>query len=81
MSTDRAIVRVQLSALAKKKLDALCDRRGMTQIAVMSRVVDWFVKQDELIQTSVLSQLSPKSQAELARQLLERLADPHHGPA
>ena len=65
MLTNRVTVRVQLESSCKKMLDELCDRRGMTQIAVMTRLVNWFVEQNELIQAAVLGQL--------ARRLLQQM--------
>lgn len=70
----RAIVRIQLDLAAKRELDKLCDRRGMTQIAVMSRMVQWFVKQDEFVQTAVLGGLSDATLQQLARNLMEQIA-------
>jgi hypothetical protein len=35
----RAVIRLQLDLVAKQALDVLCERRGMTQIAVLSRLV------------------------------------------
>jgi predicted transcriptional regulator len=70
----RAIMRIQLDAEAKEELDELCDKRGMTQIAVMSRLVGWFVKQDDLIQTAVMASLSEPALRRLAKQLLKQLA-------
>jgi hypothetical protein len=69
----RAILRIQLDSAAKDDLDDLCEKRGMTQIAVMSRLVGWFVKQDDVIQTAVMASLSDDSLARLAKQLLKRL--------
>ena len=74
MADRRAIMRIQLDARAKEELDELCDRRGMTQIAVMSRLVGWFVKQDDMIQTAVMASLSDPELRRLARQLLKQLA-------
>ena len=54
----RAIIRLQLDGSAKIQLDRLCEQRGMTQIAVLSRLVKWFGKQDEVVQASVLGLLS-----------------------
>ena len=73
MPSQRAIMRIQLDSDAKTELDRLCDKRGMTQIAVMSRLVGWFVKQDDVIQTAVLASLTDESLARLAKQLLKRL--------
>jgi hypothetical protein len=74
MASNRSIMRIQLDASAKAELDKICDKRGMTQIAVMSRLVGWFVKQDEVIQTSVMATLSDGAMAQLAKQLLKRAA-------
>jgi hypothetical protein len=70
----RAIVRLQLNLSAKKKLDDLCGTRGMTQLTVMSRLVDWFTDQDDVTQTAVLSRLAPESLAPMARKMLDKLA-------
>jgi len=74
MAGQRAIMRIQLDADAKEDLDRLCDKRGMTQIAVMSRLVGWFVKQDDVIQTAVMASLSEPTLGRLAKQVLKRIA-------
>ena len=74
MTCKRSIVRVQLEEDAKQKLDELCDRRGMTQITVMSRMVNWFVAQDDTIQAVVLGSFSEQTMAGLARTMLKSLA-------
>lgn len=70
----RAIIRIQLDLAAKQALDALCEQRGMTQIAVMSRLVSWFSRQNEVVQASVLGSLSDAALAKLAKQLLAEIA-------
>ena len=74
MSGKRSIMRIQVDADAKTELDRLCEKRGMTQIAVMSRLVGWFVQQDETIQTAVMATLSEGAMSQLAKQMLKRLA-------
>jgi hypothetical protein len=69
----RAIVRLQLDIQAKKALDDLSERRGMTQIAIMSRMVEWFAAQDEVVQASVLNLLSAEHFGDLSIGLLRRL--------
>ena len=64
--------RLQLDPSAKRALDTLCERRGMTQIAVLARLVSWFGKQDEVVQASVLGLLSDDALADLAHVLVER---------
>jgi hypothetical protein len=71
----RAVIRLQLDIKAKQQLDQLCERRGMTQISVLSRLVKWFGNQDELVQASVLGLLSDETVGELSQTLLKRLAD------
>jgi hypothetical protein len=73
MNAKRSIMRIQLDTISKDRLDEICQKRGMTQIAAMSRIVDWFGQQDELIQTSVLHNLSQASLSEMAKSLLKKL--------
>src|SRR5204862_7792300 len=54
----RAVIPLQLDVDAKHALDELCELRGMTQIAVLSRLVRWFASLDEAIQAAVLDLLS-----------------------
>lgn len=68
-------MRIQLRIPAKQKLDALCEQRGMTQIAVMSRLVDWFVEQDDLIQGSVLRHINVADDSEIAQILIDRMIE------
>jgi hypothetical protein len=81
MAGKRAIMRIQLDAPSKTELDKLCERRGMTQIAVMSRLVGWFIKQDDMIQTAVMSSLSDPAMAQLAKQMLKNIASGKSGSA
>lgn len=71
----RFTMRVQLDAEARDALVSLCERTGMTQIAVMSRVLTWFAGQNEVIQARVLGGLSEETVADLAQQLLKRMAE------
>jgi hypothetical protein len=73
-TSKRVVVRIQLDLEAKDALDGLCDRRGMTQIAVMSRLVKWLVQQDDFVQTAVLSGLDKETLASLSKRLLQRLS-------
>ncbi len=66
---------MQMDAQSKARMDKLCEKRGMTQIAMMSRVVNWFLVQDETVQALVLGSLSEQSLGPVARTLLQRLAD------
>lgn len=79
MAAKRAIMRIQLDTSAKNDLDRFCEKRGMTQIAVMSRLVGWFIRQDDVIQTAVMESLSDSAMAQLARQLLKRMSAERSG--
>lgn len=74
MTAKRAVIRIQLDLRAKELLDEICENRGMTQIAVLSRLVVWLTKQNNLIQTAVLGGLSDEDQTQLAQLLLKRMA-------
>lgn len=71
----RAVLRIQLDLDAKERLDEFCHSRGMTQIAVTSRLTKWFTEQDEVIQLTILGVLSGPRAADLSRVMLERIAE------
>ena len=50
----RFIIRIELTQSAKGKLNEISDHNGMTQVSVMSRMVEWFASQPEIIQAAVL---------------------------
>jgi hypothetical protein len=70
----RSIMRIQLENSSKDRLESICKRRGMTQITVMSRLVDWFAMQDDYVQTAVLATLSDNSMQSLAKTLLKKIS-------
>jgi len=66
-----SFVRIQLDTSAKERLDGLCQRRGMTQVAAITRLMHWFSHQDDAIQTVILHSLSEGSISALAKSLLK----------
>jgi hypothetical protein len=74
MAAKRAVIRLEMELSVKQALDDLCERRGMTQISVVSRLVHWMLRQDEVVQASVMSLLSEEVVGELSHILLKRLA-------
>lgn len=74
MSQKRVIIRAELTPSAKTTLQKVCDERGMTQVSVMSRLVQWFAHQDQLVQVSVLGLVSEETTRKLGKELIERLA-------
>jgi len=69
----RFIMRIELTASAKQKLSALSDKHGMTQVAMMSRVVEWFAAQEPLIQGAVLGHYPIEIEGDVARLILKRM--------
>lgn len=69
----RSIMSIQIDAEAKQNLVSVCARRGMSQIGVMSRLVNWFVGQEALIQNWVLSGESPEALNPMAQKLLKEI--------
>lgn len=69
----RIIVRIELTPIAKEKLNALTDKAGMTQVAMLSRMVEWFAGQSDMIQSAVLGQYPVEIQAEIATLILKRM--------
>ena len=74
MAKQRAVIRLEMESSSKKQVDDVCEKRGMTQIAVLSRLVKWFANQDEMIQASVLGLLSEEMLGDLGQTLHQRLA-------
>ena len=57
----RIIVRIELTPNAKSRLNELTDKAGMTQVAMLSRLVEWFANQSDMIQAAVLGQYPLRS--------------------
>jgi hypothetical protein len=46
----------------------------MTQVAMMSRLVEWFASQDEKIQGAVMGHYPGEIEADVAKLILKRMA-------
>jgi hypothetical protein len=75
MATKRAITRIQVNGQAHVKLGKLCEKRGITQIAAISRMLSWFLSQDDTVHAIVLGSVSEEMLGPLAPKLLQQLAD------
>src|SRR5438045_3203000 len=49
----RIIVRIELTPSAKQQLVAIARRKGMTQLSIASRILEWFATQDVMIQGAI----------------------------
>jgi hypothetical protein len=70
----RFIIRVELTATSKRMLSVISDRNGMTQVAVMSRLVEWFNGQPDAVQAAVLGRYPEDFEADIAKLILRRMA-------
>lgn len=71
----RIIVRIELTPDAKSRLNELCKKAGMTQVALLSRLVEWFAGQNDMIQAAVLGQYPTELEADIAKLILKRLTE------
>jgi hypothetical protein len=70
----RVIVRIELTPSAKTRLNGLSDKKGMTQVAMLSRLVEWFANQSDLIQAAVLGQYPVEIESDVAKLILKHMA-------
>ncbi|HVT90663.1 MAG TPA: hypothetical protein VHD56_17540 [Tepidisphaeraceae bacterium] len=71
----RFIMRIELTGPAKQKLSTLSDKHGMTQVAMMSRLVEWYAQQDELIQAAVMGHYPSDIEPDVAKLILKRMVN------
>jgi len=67
----RHIMRIDLSAGGKKQFSELHNELGMTQLAMSSRLLEWFADQDPTIQRKIMMR---ENNSDAARDFLTRLA-------
>jgi hypothetical protein len=77
----RVVYRIQLTLDAKKRLTDLSDELGITQIALTSRLMEWFAGQPDLIQSAVLGLYPEAIHRDVATLILKRMAEGKDSPA
>lgn len=77
----RIIVRIELTPQAKSHINEMCKKNGMTQVAMLSRMVEWFAHQSDMIQAAVLGQYPVELEADIAKLILKRLTEKSAEPA
>ncbi|HEX4054760.1 MAG TPA: hypothetical protein VHX86_10890 [Tepidisphaeraceae bacterium] len=70
----RVIMRIELFPQAKDRLSGMCDRLGITQVAAVSRLVEWFAEQTDIVQAAVMGLYPEDIRADIATLILQRLA-------
>jgi hypothetical protein len=68
------VVRVELIPAAKRQTVAIADQFGMTQIATLSRLIEWFAGQSEEVQDAILGQPPTVGGGDVALHVLSRMA-------
>ena len=68
------VVRIELTNPAKSKLGKLSDQHDMTQVALMSRLVEWYAPQDELIQGAVMGHYPAEISKDIGKLIAKKLA-------
>ncbi len=71
----RFVIRVELTPAAKRMLSSLSARNGMTQVAIMSRLVKWFNAQPDSLQGAILGRYPDELEADIAKLILRRMAE------
>ncbi len=75
MASGKSIIRISLSAEDIRALEKLCEKRGMTQISLVSRMVEWLARQDYDTQSDILTSGSEDASKKTLK-LLRRMAAP-----
>lgn len=69
----RIIIRLELSQQAKEALEDTCEKNGMTQVAVSSRLVEWFSIQTDMVQAAILGHYPKELESDIAKLILQRM--------
>jgi hypothetical protein len=67
-------MRIELTGPAKQKLAMLSDKHGMTQVSMMSRLVEFFAVQDEKVQGAMMGHYPSEIAGDVASLILRRMA-------
>ncbi|HEY1921770.1 MAG TPA: hypothetical protein VGG44_03310 [Tepidisphaeraceae bacterium] len=70
----RVVVRLELEPRSKKGLDEFCDRTGMTKVAALSRLIDWFCDQPDNVQVIIQGLIPSFIAPDVAELVLKRLS-------
>lgn len=51
----KMIIRIEIAHSDAKALQDVCEKRGMTQISLVSRMVKWLARQESEVQVDILN--------------------------
>ncbi len=67
-------MRVEITPEAQVRMVGVVDEFGMTQVAAMSRVIEWMAAQDELTQAMVLGVYPGRDRSTAAERAMKKIA-------
>jgi hypothetical protein len=70
----RIILRIELTPIAKQHLENLSAVQGMTQLAMLSRVIEWFARQPEVLQRIIVGHIPRNIERDVAKLMLRSMA-------
>jgi hypothetical protein len=70
----RHIMRIELTQGARKQHDQVPEKYGMTHVAISSRMLEWFSKQDAMTQKAIMMAEPGANSRELAKEILKKMA-------
>ena len=74
MATDRNVISIAVDRKAKEVIESLSRDLGMKEIAVASRIYEWFTLQDEIVQKGILRLLPRGYEDQIAKIVIDRLS-------
>lgn len=72
--SERQQLKIFVRPSAKADVERVCERYGMTQQEMCSRVYEWFADQEEVVQATVLGLLPRGHEADIASAILDHAA-------
>lgn len=73
-SKKRVVFRIQLTTEAKDRIQGFSDRLGITQIALTSKIVEWFANQPDMVQAAILGLYPDLIKTDVAEMILAKMA-------
>jgi len=71
----RVIMRIEIAPSSKAGLDHFCEATGMTKLAAVSRLIDWFCEQDETLQAMVQHLVPVGIEVDVAKLILQHMCN------
>jgi hypothetical protein len=70
----KTIIRIAIDPADETSLKEICDKRGMTQISLVSRMVKWLARQDSEVQSDILNSEAENWSKPKMLKLLKRIS-------